>query len=141
MSSTAPERLMETPMSNRAARNKRRQAERRHNAIHLRGELKLMGLSIAIATMLAYVLSNVVGHSPHAFIAFVTFGALTTLLSAGWIRYDAHRAYQFAAERHYLGFEGNPPCVISIAEDCPKRWLVLLYIELNPELISRTPSI
>jgi hypothetical protein len=124
-------------MSNHAARDKRPEAERKRSAIRMRGELKLIGLSIAITTMLAYVLSNVVPHSPHAYVAFITFGALTTLLAAGWTRHDANRAFRFAAEHHYLCFEGDPPRVISIAQDCPKRWLVLLYIELNPDLISR----
>jgi hypothetical protein len=126
-------------MSNRAARDKRRETERKRNAIRMRGELKLIGLSVAITTMLAYVLSNFVAHSPHTFVAFITFGALTTLLAAGWVRHDANRAFRFAAEHQYLGFEGDPPRVISIAQDCPKRWLVLLHIELNPDLIRGVP--
>ncbi|WP_147329588.1 hypothetical protein [Paraburkholderia sp. DHOC27] len=128
-------------MSNRAARRKRREAERKQAAIRLRGETKLMGLSIAITSVLAFVLANLVPDLPHGPVAFLTFGAVTTLLVAGWIRYDADRAFRFAAEGRYLGFEGDPPRVISIAQDCPKRWLVLLHIELNPNLISRTPSI
>lgn len=125
-------------MSNRAARKKRREAEHKRTAIRLRGELKLMGLSIAITSLLAFILANLIPDLPHGPAAFMTFGAFTTLLIAGWIRYDADRAFQFAAQGRHLGFEGDPPRVISIAQDCPKRWLVLLHIELNPDLISRS---
>lgn len=127
-------------MSNRAGRNKRREFERRQTAIRLQGELKLICLSIAISALLAFVLANIIPDLSHGPAAFMTFGALTTLLAAGWIRYDAGRAFQFAADHHYLGFEGDPPRVISIAQDCPKRWLVLLHIELNPDLISHAPA-
>jgi hypothetical protein len=127
-------------MSNRAGRNKRREAERKQTAIRVRGELKLIGLSIAITSILAFVLANTIPDLAHGPAAFMSFGAFTTLLAAGWIRHDAGRAFQFAAVNSYLGFEGNPPRVISIAQDCPKRWLVLLHIELNPGLISDTPT-
>jgi hypothetical protein len=87
-------------MSNRAGRGKRREAERKWNAIHMRGELKLLGLSVTITTMLAFVLSNVVAHSPH--------------------KYGANRAFRFATEHQYLGFDGEPPRVISIAAGLPE---------------------
>lgn len=125
-------------MSNRAGRNKRREADRRQTSIRLRGELKLLSLSLAFTISLAFMLSNVVPDLPHGPAAFMTFGAVTTLLAAGWIRHDAARAFQSAARSHHLGFEGNPPRVISIAQDCPKRWLVLLHMETNPDLISHT---
>jgi len=129
-------------MSNRAARKKRREAEHKRTAIRLRGELKLMGLSIAITSLLAFIpiLANLIPDLPRGPAAFMTFGAFTTLLIAGWIRYDADRAFQFAAQGRHLGFEGDPPRVISIAQNCPKRWLVLLHIELNPDLISRSSA-
>lgn len=126
-------------MSNRAGRNKRREAERKQTATRVRGELKLVRLSVAITSILAFVLASVTADLAHGPAAFLSFGAVTTLLAAGWIRHDAGRAFQFAAEHCYLGFEGSPPRVISIAQDCPKRWLVLLHIELNPDLISHTP--
>jgi hypothetical protein len=126
-------------MSNRARRNRRREAGRRQTAIRVQGELKLLGLSVALSTVLAFALANVMPDLPHGPAAFMSFGALTTLLAAGWIRRDAGRAFRFAAEHHYLGFEDNPPRVISIAQDCPKRCLVLLHIELNPDLISHLP--
>lgn len=126
-------------MSNRAGRKKRQEAEQRQTAIRVKGELKLLGLSVALSTVLAFVLANVMPDLPQGPAAFMSFGALTTVLAAGWIRHDAGRAFRFAAENRYLGFEGNPQRVISIAQDCPKRWLVLLHIELNPDLISRSP--
>jgi hypothetical protein len=66
---------------------------------------------------------------------FVVFGALTMPFVIRWIRTDAARAYETATKQGFLGLEGEPAHVISIANDCPNRRWVLLHIRLHPELI------
>lgn len=105
-------------------------------AMRLKGELTILSLSVTLAAVAAYLLSILVNVSewPQAPAAFILFGAMTTLLLGPWIRADAAKAYNAALRQHYLGLEGTPPRIVSIANDCPSRWLVLLHIQLHPEL-------
>ncbi|WP_242540059.1 hypothetical protein [Trinickia mobilis] len=60
------------------------------------------------------------------------FSCMTCGLFTLWLQSDARRAYGFAREKGYVKAEGNAGEAIQIATDCPKRWLVILHIELNP---------
>ena len=65
---------------------------------------------------------------------FLALGAVTMPVAMAWISWDAKRAYETAALERFLGFDGFPPRVASIADNCPSRWLVLLHIQMHPEL-------
>jgi len=105
-------------------------------AERLKGQLMLAGYAFVANELLAWVLSIVL------FLIypgmqrwwFVAFGAATMPAAMAWLSADAKKAYETAASRRFVGFDGIPPKVISIADDCPGRWLVLLHIQLHPEL-------
>ena len=58
--------------------------------------------------------------------SFVTCGLVSL-----WLQSDARRAYALAREKNCVTpvDKRNPAVVIS--PDCPKRWLVVLHIEMN----------
>ena len=75
----------------------------------------------------------------------LVFSCATCMLVGRWLRTDAHRAWRNAVDKGYVGprpsanddddddddDDGDVP---AIADRCPRRWLVVLHIELNPEL-------
>jgi len=65
---------------------------------------------------------------------FLALGAVTMPVAMAWISRDAKRDYETAALERFLGFDGIPSRVASIADNCPSRWLVLLHIQMQPEL-------
>jgi hypothetical protein len=105
--------------------------------MRLAGQFTVLGFAVLVTQVMAWMLSTVV-NSVYGSISpfwFAAFGALTVPFVITWIRKDAARAYETATRQGFLGLEGEPPHVISIANDCPKRWWVLLHIRLHPELI------
>ena len=104
--------------------------------MRLAGQLTVLGFAVLVTQVMAWMLSTAV-NSVYGSISpfwFAAFGALTVPFVIIWIRKDAARAYETATKQGFLGLEGEPPHVISIAKDCPKRWWVLLHIRLHPEL-------
>ena len=105
--------------------------------MRLTGTFTLLGFAVLVTQAMAWILSTVV-NSAYGSVSsfwFVVFGALTMPFVIIWIRKDAAHAYEIAIEQGRLGLEGEPAHVISIANDCPKRWWVLLHLRLHPELI------
>jgi len=105
--------------------------------LRLTGELSLLGLALltteAMAWVLSIVLNVVYGGVPLFW--FGAFGLLTMPFVIVRMRADAARAYETAIRRHFVALGGKPAQVVSIANDCPRRWWVLLHIRLHPELI------
>ena len=106
------------------------------NKERLKGQMMLVAYALLANEMLAWAFS---------FLAiaiypgmqrwwFMALGAVTMPVAMTWIGRDAKRAYETAAHERFLGFDGIPPRVASIAENCPSRWLVLLHIQMHPEL-------
>jgi len=52
-----------------------------------------------------------------------------------WLQSDARRAFGFARDKGFVKKGGDVKQDLLIAEDCPRRWLVILHIELNPTAI------
>jgi hypothetical protein len=67
--------------------------------------------------------------------AFATFGVLTLLMAYIWVRVDARKAFAVAIEMRQVSTDGTPPHITYISRSFPQRWLVLLYVQLHPELI------
>lgn len=102
----------------------------------LKGRLMLAGYALIANEILAWALSFMLGSVypglPRWWL--LVFGAVMIPFAMEWIEGDAEKASKRAASQRFLGFEGVPPRVISIANDCPSRWLVLLHIQMHPEL-------
>ncbi|MCA8295630.1 hypothetical protein LGN19_17705 [Burkholderia sp. AU30198] len=112
-----------------ATRQARLRAARR-----LRGVLKLTILTIAVAQALAFAFENllvIAGFAPDASTVLL-FRFVTCALVSFWLQADALRAYQYAAQHGFVtapGAHGDP---VDVAPQCPKRWLVVLSLQLDP---------
>jgi hypothetical protein len=67
-------------------------------------------------------------------VEFGIFGAETTVQVARWLQMDAQRAYAFADRSGFLNRDESRSKVKSVREDCPEFWLVVLHLQLHPEL-------
>jgi len=102
----------------------------------LKGRLMLAGYALVADEVVAWALSIVLA-GIHAGLPrwwLPAFGAAMMPLAMKWIAGEAQKACRRAVSQRFLGFEGVPPRVVSIANDCPGRWLVLLHIQMHPEL-------
>ncbi len=63
------------------------------------------------------------------------FNFISAVLVGFWFQSDAKRAYLLAQQNGYIVARGAPERNVVILENCPKRWLVKLYLELNPSLV------
>lgn len=90
-------------------------------------------LTLAITSLFSIALHASGQEVPRT--AFAIFGALTLVMAYFWVRADARQAFVAAVSKHQVGTDGRPPHVTYISPIFPRRWLVLLYIQLHPELI------
>jgi hypothetical protein len=110
---------------------------KRGDQIRLRAKATVLAVSLCVTEGLAFILSTVarifaVDASP---VEFGIFGAVTTVLVSGWLQIDAQRAYTFADKSGFLNRNETRTRVKSVREDCPKLWLVVLHLQLHPELM------
>lgn len=63
------------------------------------------------------------------------FSFATCVLVGLWFQSDVRKAYFFARTKGYIAPVDGMNRTPRIAANCPKRWLVVLYIELNPALV------
>jgi hypothetical protein len=109
-------------------------------AMRARGWRKLLLLTVAtnqvLTTAFVYVAQQV--DPGLTMMDTLIFSCLTCGLVSNWLRTDAHRAWRNAVEKGYVGprHGANDEDVPKIAEKCPRRWLVVLHLELNPDLAS-----
>ena len=68
-------------------------------------------------------------------IPFAIFACVTLALAQRWILVDAENAFAEAVAKRHVRLSGAPPHVTSIATTCPRRWFVLLHVQLQPELL------
>jgi hypothetical protein len=59
----------------------------------------------------------------------------TAILVAMWAVQDAKRAYSHAVKLGRVTLTSDGQLVTSIAPDCPRRWLVILHVQLHPALL------
>ncbi|MDF3085968.1 hypothetical protein [Burkholderia sola] len=103
-------------------------------ALRLRGVMKLTIVTIAVAQALAFAFESLLaaaGFAPDA-ATVLLFRFVTCALVSFWLQADALRAYQYAAQHGFItipGMHGDP---VDIAPQCPKRWLVVLNLQLEP---------
>ncbi|VWC15707.1 hypothetical protein BLA14095_05474 [Burkholderia lata] len=103
-------------------------------ARRLRGVLKLTILTIAVAQALAFAFENLLvlaGFAPDA-ATVLLFRFVTCALVSFWLQADALRAYQFAAQHGFVIVPGTHGDPVDVAPQCPKRWLVVLSLQLDP---------
>jgi hypothetical protein len=102
-----------------------------------RGAVKVILIAVAVNETLYFVFTYVAQQiDPDVPLETVSVFSFTMCALMGfWFQSDARRAYFFARGKGYIVPGDGTRRTLHIAADCPKRWLVVLYIELNPALV------
>ena len=96
--------------------------------------MKLTILTIAVVQALAFTFESLLvmaGFAPDA-ATVLLFRFVTCALVSFWVQADALRAYQYAAQHGFVTVPGTRGDPADIAPQCPKRWLVMLSLQLDP---------
>jgi hypothetical protein len=65
------------------------------------------------------------------------FSFISAMLVGFWFQADAKSAYLRARNNGFIVARKAPESGVIVRETCPQRWLVQLYLELNPSLASQ----
>jgi hypothetical protein len=107
------------------------------NVMRLRGMLKVILASIIANEILMaaflYLAGLIDPNVPHMAVSVFSFA--TCFLVGTWLQSDARRAYATAREMGFIAPVDDTNRALGITADCPKRWLVMLHIELNPAAV------
>lgn len=106
-------------------------------AMRIRGLVKVVLVTLGVSQLMTIafaVLANLVGGELESGVALL-FNFATCALVSFWLQADARRAYLDAKTKGYLGTRRTPDAEPVIDAHCPRRWLVILNIELNPQLL------
>lgn len=107
-------------------------------ALRMRGLVKLTVVTIAVTQTLTLVFDALlvaVGYAPEA-ATLLLFRFVTCALVSFWLQADASRAYRHASKRGLVTMSGEHGELIEIAPQCPKRWLVVLNLQLEPRWLN-----
>ncbi len=106
-------------------------------AMRIRGIVKLVCIAIMANQILTMIFSCVVTQLDPATPGIVTsiFSFATCMLVSSWLQTDARRAYLLAREKGCITPVDKSNPALRIAADCPRRWLVILHIEMNPAAV------
>jgi hypothetical protein len=105
--------------------------------MRMRGAVKVILIAGAINELLNSVFMYVAQQIDRGLppVTATVFSFTTCAMVGFWFQADARRAYLFARDRGYIARVDATNRAPHIAANCPKRWLVVLYIELNPALV------
>ncbi|PCE29971.1 hypothetical protein BZL54_22675 [Burkholderia ubonensis subsp. mesacidophila] len=110
-------------------------------AIRLRGLAKLALVTIAVAHLLTLAFEFALvsaGFVPEA-ATLLLFRFISCALVSYWLQADALRACRDALELGFIAFGGPDEEPVRVAPRCPRRWLVLLNLQLDPKWIENKP--
>ncbi|MBR8165680.1 hypothetical protein KDW98_31580 [Burkholderia vietnamiensis] len=103
-----------------------------------RGWLKVVLVTVAINEIFTVIFAYVAQQVDPGLTVMPTlvFSCATCALVSGWLLVDARNAWHNAKEKGYLrsGGDEHDDDLPTIADHCPKRWLVVLHLELHPDL-------
>lgn len=103
-------------------------------AMMFRGLCKLIAIVFVtnqvLTTLFTYATQQLDAALPSD--SLLIFSCLTCGLVTLWLQSDARRAFGFAREKGFVKKGADGKQDLQIAADCPKRWLVILHVELNP---------
>ncbi len=100
----------------------------------MRGLVKLTVITITVTQILTLAFDSLLvllGDTPEA-ATLLLFRFVTCALVSFWLQADASRAYRHAAQNGLVTVSGAHGDPIEIAPQCPKRWLVVLSLQLEP---------
>lgn len=102
-----------------------------------RAVMKLWLVTIMVTELLSAIFSYVADQldTNTSSLPTLMFTFATSALVSRWLVADASRAWSYARERGYVRREEQDGhSTITVKQDCPKRWLVMLHAGLNPDL-------
>jgi hypothetical protein len=106
-----------------------------------RGWLKLVLFTFSVDQVLTAIFTYVAQRiDPNmAEMQTLIFSCITCVLVSNWLVADARAAWAQAMQQGYIGSPksgaGAQKEKLAIADKCPRRWLVVLHLELNPKLV------
>ncbi len=101
--------------------------------------LLVAALVTQVTTLVISILVNAAGTKVPA-IPFAIFACITLALAQRWILVDAAKAFDEAVAKRNVLLHGEPPRITFIVATCPRRWFVLLHVQLHPELLDEGPG-
>jgi hypothetical protein len=105
--------------------------------MRIRGMAKVVCVAIVanqvLTTVFAYAVQQLDPSAPG--IVTTIFSFLTCGLVSIWLQSDARRAYLLAREKGCITPVDKSNPALKIAPGCPKLWLVVLHIEMNPAAV------
>jgi hypothetical protein len=108
-----------------------------HTAMRIRGTAKVICVAIVanqvLTTAFAFAVEQLDPSAPTLITTIFSF--LTCGLVSIWLQTDARRAYLLAREKGCITPVNKTNPALKIAPDCPKLWLVVLHIEMNPAAV------
>ncbi|CAD6519613.1 hypothetical protein LMG27952_01172 [Paraburkholderia hiiakae] len=107
--------------------------------MRFRGWLKLALLTFSVDQILTAVFGYATQQIDPGISDFETviFSCITCFLVSNWLVSDARAAWTAAKKQGFIGparSGGAHETQLEIANACPRRWLVVLHLELNPQL-------
>ena len=105
--------------------------------MRVRGIVKLISIAILANQVLTLAFAYVVDQlDPGAPILIRSvFSFATCIFVSSWLQTDARRAYLLAREKGCVTPVDSAHPALQISPDCPRRWLVVLHIEMNPAAV------
>ncbi|MEN8512156.1 hypothetical protein [Burkholderia sp. RS02] len=111
-------------------------------ALRLRGVMKLTIVTIAAAHALTFAFEGLLvaaGFAPET-ATLLLFRFVTCALVSFWLQADASRACRYASQHGFVTVSGTHGDLIDVAPQCPKRWLVVLHLQLEPRWLTGEQS-
>ncbi|MGY6258210.1 hypothetical protein ACXIVK_32590 [Paraburkholderia caledonica] len=109
----------------------------KQNRVRLKARATVILLAVCGAQSLVFLLSaatQILAIDPPP-LSFAVFGGVTAVLASVWIQEDAQHAFEVADRKGFLIRDDEHHRIRTVRRDCPKLWLVVLHLELHPELM------
>ncbi|MGG1949055.1 hypothetical protein AB1286_30320 [Trinickia sp. NRRL B-1857] len=105
--------------------------------MRVRGAAKVVVVAMLANEVLTVVFATIARRiDPDVSVQMIQmFSFVIAMLAGFWFQADARRAFHEAQKGGYVVLRRVPEPDILIRENCPKRWMVQLYVELNPSMI------
>ncbi|HEY1608712.1 MAG TPA: hypothetical protein VGG24_05560 [Paraburkholderia sp.] len=106
-------------------------------ALKTRAVIKLWLVTIMVTELLSAIFSYVADRldTDMSSLPTLVFTFATSALVSRWLVADASRAWSYARKSGFVRREEQDGhSTITVTQDCPKRWLVMLHAGLTPNL-------
>jgi hypothetical protein len=105
--------------------------------MRIRGMVKLISIAMLVNQVLTFLFAYVTDRlDPGAPVLIRSvFSFATCWLVSSWLQTDARQAYVLARDKGFVTPIDDTHPALHVSPECPKRWLVVLHIEMNPAVV------